>query len=157
MFNPLIQINPVFFRISTTLERKKERKKERKNIIIKSHRHDRFPWFSHNPSLSASGPDWSSKLYQVSVYSWGKQVLVGRLAQVCPCVGVYRRTLLMSSTLLLHQCPIYLVRLDLMVCEMGDKRPNSYQKETKEKAYTKKKRKKADIKDNKQTNKRTKL
>ena len=38
------------------------------------------------------------------------------------CVGVYGRTLLMSSSLLYQQCPAYCVRLIWMFFEMGGKR-----------------------------------
>ena len=47
------------------------------------------------------------------------QVLAGCPAFARPCEGVHRSTLLMSSSLLLQQCPAYLVRLILIVFMMG--------------------------------------
>ena len=43
----------------------------------------------------------------------------------CPCVGFHRRTLLISSSLLLQQCPACLVHLTRMVCEIGGRLPYS--------------------------------
>ena len=37
------------------------------------------------------------------------------------CVGVHKRTSIMSSFLLLQLCSVYLIRLTWMVCEMGGK------------------------------------
>ena len=50
----------------------------------------------------------------------GKFLLVGPHWH-CPCIGVHRRMLLMSSSLLLQQCSICLVCLTSMVFEMGGK------------------------------------
>ena len=52
----------------------------------------------------------SSKLHPASTQSY------------CPCEGVNRKTLLMSSSLLLQLCLAYLIRLIWMVLEIGDNR-----------------------------------
>ena len=46
----------------------------------------------------------SSKLYPVSVHSWCSYVLAGRPTLVCPCVGVHKKTLLVSMSLLFQHC-----------------------------------------------------
>ena len=48
-------------------------------------------------------------------------VLGGQLTLAHPCLGIHRRTSLMSLSLLLHQCPACLLRLTWVVCEMGEK------------------------------------
>ena len=50
----------------------------------------------------------------------------GRPAFARPCEGANRSTSLMSSSLLLHQCPACLVRLILIVFVMGGRWPYSY-------------------------------
>ena len=50
-------------------------------------------------------------------------VFASSLILVCPCVVVHRSTLFMSLSLLLQKCPICLVHLTWMFCEMGDKWP----------------------------------
>ena len=55
----------------------------------------------------------------VSVQSWCRQVLADRQTLSRPCKGPHWRTSLMSSSLLLLQCPACLVRLIRMVFEMG--------------------------------------
>ena len=61
----------------------------------------------------------SSRLHPVSSHSCGMYVWAGRPAFARPCVGVHRSTLLMSSSLLLQQCPACLVRLIWIVFVMG--------------------------------------
>ena len=53
-------------------------------------------------------------------------VRAGRPAFASPYVGVHRRTSLMSSSLLLQQCPACLVRLTLIVFGMGGRWPYSW-------------------------------
>ena len=53
------------------------------------------------------------------------QVLVGHPTLACSCVGVHRRTSLMSLSLILRQYPTCLARLTWMVLEMGGKWPYS--------------------------------
>ena len=70
-------------------------------------------------SLSSMTFSRSSRLYPVFVQNWCRKVLAGLPTPVRLCKGVYRRTSLMSSPLLLQLCPAYLVRLIWMVLEMG--------------------------------------
>ena len=70
-----------------------------------------------SPSFIASGR--SSGLHPVSSYSCCMYVRADRPAFARPCVGVHRSTLLMSSSLLLQQCPACLVRLTWIVFVMG--------------------------------------
>ena len=53
-------------------------------------------------------------------------VRAGRPAFAWPCVGVHRSTSLMSSSLLLQQCPACLVRLTWVVFVMGGRWPYSW-------------------------------
>ena len=53
----------------------------------------------------------SSGLHPVSIYSCCMYVRAGRPAFARPYVGVHRSTSVMSSSLLLQQCPARLVRL----------------------------------------------
>ena len=53
-------------------------------------------------------------------------VLAGRPAFAQPYVEVHRSTSLMSSSMLLQQCPAGLVCLTLIVFEMGDRWPYSW-------------------------------
>ena len=53
-------------------------------------------------------------------------VLAGRPAFARPYVGVHRSTSLMSSSLLLQQCPACLARLTWIVFVMGDRWPYSW-------------------------------
>ena len=64
-------------------------------------------------SFIASGR--SSGLYPISSHSWWMYVRAGRPAFVRPYVGVHKSTSLMSSSLLLQQCPACLVRLTWIV------------------------------------------
>ena len=66
---------------------------------------------TYHPSLSFIALSKAFRLYSVSTQSWCIQVLAGWLTLVCLCVGVYKRTSLISSFLLLQQCPAYFVRL----------------------------------------------
>ena len=52
-------------------------------------------------------------------------VRAGRLAFAQPYVGVHKSTSLMSSSLLLQQCPACLVRLTWIVFVMGGRWPYS--------------------------------
>ena len=79
--------------------------------VIKSYWQHEVLWFnltiySHHPLL-LEGPLNNIQCPQ----SWGKQVFAGQPILVYPCVGVYRRTSLTSSSLLLQQCLAYLVHL----------------------------------------------
>ena len=92
-------------------------------IIIKAYRPHRFHVFFHHSSLLAIAPSWSSRRHQVPTLSWWMLALACRPTFVSPCVGVHRRTLLRSSSLLQQQCSVCLTCLTSMVCEMGRKEP----------------------------------
>ena len=63
----------------------------------------------------------ASRLHPVLAQSCCMSVLAGCPAFACPCVGVHRSMSLMSSFLLLQQCPACLVLLTWIVFVMGDK------------------------------------
>ena len=67
----------------------------------------------------------SSRLHPVSSHSCWMYVRAGRPAFDRPYVGVHRSTSLMSSSLLLQQCPACLVRLTWIVFVMGGRWPYS--------------------------------
>ena len=73
---------------------------------------------SCHSSLHSIAFDWSSRLHPVSAQSCCKSVVVGRLTLARPCEVVNRRTSLISSSLLLQQCPACLVHLTWMVLEI---------------------------------------
>ena len=75
-------------------------------------------------SFIASGR--SSGLHPVSSQSYCTYVRAGRPAFARPYVGVHRSTSLMSSSLLLQQCPECLVRLTWIVFVMGGRWPYSW-------------------------------
>ena len=62
----------------------------------------------------------SSGLHPVSSHICCIYVLAGRPALARPYVGVHRSTSLMGSSLLLHQCPVCVVRLTWIVFVMGE-------------------------------------
>ena len=73
---------------------------------------------SRHFSLSFIAFGWSSRLHPVSLQSCCMYVLAGRPAFSRPYVGVHWSTSLMSSSLLLLQCPACLVRLIWIVFVM---------------------------------------
>ena len=90
--------------------------------FIKSCRQHRYPW----PSLATSPYHSSlfgrsSGLHPVSSHSCCMYVRAGRPAFAWPYAGVHGSTSLMSSSLLLQQCPACLVRLTCIVFVMGGK------------------------------------
>ena len=66
---------------------------------------------SRHSSLSFISLGRSSGQHPVSSHSCWMYVRAGRPAFARPCVGVHKSTSLMSSSLLLQQCPACLVRL----------------------------------------------
>ena len=74
---------------------------------------------SRHFSLSFIASCRSSGLHPVSTYSCCMYVRDGRPAFVWPYAGVHRSTSLISSSLLLQQCPVCLVRLASIVFVMG--------------------------------------
>ena len=74
---------------------------------------------SRHSSLSFIALGRSSGQHPVSSHSCCMYVRAGRPAFARPCVGVHRSTSLMSSSLLLQQCPACLVRLTWIVFVIG--------------------------------------
>ena len=81
---------------------------------------------SHHFSLSFIASGRCSGLQPVSSQSCCMYIRGGRPAYVRPYAGVHRNTSLMSSFLLLQQCPACLVRLTWIVFVMGGKRSYSW-------------------------------
>ena len=77
-------------------------------------------------SLSFIAFGRSSGLHLVSSHSYCMYVRAGRPAFAWPYAGVHRSTSLMSSSLLLQQCPACLVRLTCIVFVMGGRWPYSW-------------------------------
>ena len=81
---------------------------------------------SRHLSLSFIASGSSSGLHPVSPHSCWRYVRPGRPAFARLYVGVHRSTSLMSSSLLLQQCPACLVRLTWRVFVMGGRWPYSW-------------------------------
>ena len=77
-------------------------------------------------SLSFIASGSSSGLHPVSSHSCWMYVRAGRPAFARPYEGVHRSTSLMSSSLLLQQCPACLVHLTRIVFVMGGRLPYSW-------------------------------
>ena len=88
-------------------------------IYISSSCHAASMTLSHHFSLSFIASCRSSGLHPVSSHSCCMYVRAGRPAFAWPYVGVHRSTSLMSSSLLLQQCPACLVHLSWIVFMMG--------------------------------------
>ena len=86
-------------------------------IIIMSCRH---------LSLSFIASGRSSGLHPISSHSCCMYVRAGRPAFARPYAGVHRSTSLMSSSLLLQQCPACLVHLTWIAFVMGSRWPYSW-------------------------------
>ena len=76
---------------------------------------------SRHFSLSFIASGRTSGLHPVSSHSCWMYVRAGRPTFARPYVGVQRSTSLMSSSLLLQQCPACLVRLTYIVFVMGSR------------------------------------
>ena len=81
---------------------------------------------SRHFSLSFIASGRSSGLHPVSSHSCCMYILAGRSALAWPYIGVHRSKSLMSSSLLLQQCPACLVRLTWIVFVMGGRWPYSW-------------------------------
>ena len=81
---------------------------------------------SRHFSLSFIASCRTSGLHSVSSHSCCMYVRAGRPAFAWPYAGVHRSTSLMSSSLLLQQCPACLVRLTCIVFVMGGRWPYSW-------------------------------
>ena len=85
-----------------------------------------FLTFSRHSSLSFIALGRSSGQHPVSSHSCWMYVRAGRPAFARPCVGVHKSTSLMSSSLLLQQCPACPVRLTWIVFVIGGRWPYSW-------------------------------
>ena len=74
---------------------------------------------SRHSSLSFIALGRSSGQHPVSSHSCWMYVRAGRPAFARPCAGIHKSTSLMSSSLLLQQCPACLVRLTWIVFVIG--------------------------------------
>ena len=81
---------------------------------------------SRHFSLSFIASGRSSALHPISSHSCCMYVRAGRSAFARPYVGVHRSTSLMSSSLLLQQCPACLAHLIWIVFVMGSRWPYSW-------------------------------
>ena len=100
-------------------------------LIIHHHHHVVLvAWISltlsRHFSLSFIASDRSSGQHPVYSHSCWMYVCAGRPAFARPCVGVHKSTSLMSSSLLLQQCPACLVRLTWIVFVIGGRWPYSW-------------------------------
>ena len=84
------------------------------------------PTLSRHFSLSFIASGRSFGLHLVSSHSCWIYVQADRPALARPYVGVHRSTLLMSTSLLLQQCPACLARLTWIVFVMGGRWPYSW-------------------------------
>ena len=97
------------------------------------HHHHRFMplarislTLSRHFSLSFIASGRSSGLHPVSSHNCCMYIRAGRPSFARPYVGLHRSTSLMSSSLLLQQCPACLVRLTWIVFVMGGRWPYSW-------------------------------
>ena len=81
---------------------------------------------SRHFSLSFITSGRSSGLHSISSHSCWMYVCAGCPAFAWPYVGVHKSTSLMSSSLLLQQCPACLVRLTWIVFMIGGRWPYSW-------------------------------
>ena len=81
---------------------------------------------SRHSSLSFIALGRSSGQHPVFSHSCWMYVRAGRPAFARPCVGVHKSTSLMSSSLLLRQCPACLVHLTWIVFVIGGSWPYSW-------------------------------
>ena len=102
-------------------------------VLLYHHHHHhlvRLAWISltlsRHFSRSFMASSRSSGLHLVSSHSCCMHILAGCAAFARTYVGVHRSTSLMSSSLLLQQCPVCLVRLALRVFVMGGTWPYTW-------------------------------
>ena len=103
-------------------------------MCVKNHHHHHHvvlvAWISltlsRHFSLSFIASGRSSGQHPLSSHSCWKYVRAGRPAFARPGVGVLKCTSLMSSSLLLQQCPACLVRLTWIVFVIGGRWPYSW-------------------------------
>ena len=95
-------------------------------IYIYHHHHRISLTLSRHFSLSFITSGRSSGLHPVSSHSCCMYVRADHPAFARPYVGVHRSKSLMSTSLLLQQCPACLVRLTCIVFVMGGRWPYSW-------------------------------
>ena len=105
----------------------------RNSLIIICHHHHHvalvariFLTLSRHSSLSFIAVGRSSGQHPISSHSCWMYVRAGHPAFTRPCVGFHKSTSLMSSSLLLQQCPACLVRLTWIVFVIGGRWPYSW-------------------------------
>ena len=116
-----------------------KRKTLRRTLSIQNHKRIYNSYISSSSSCATSTdiPDplsplfpivhrRSSGLHPVSSHSCCMYVRAGRPAFSRPYVRVHRSTSVMSSSLLLQQCPAFLVRLTWIVFVMGGRWPYNW-------------------------------
>ena len=112
---------------------KKKKKKKKKTGQSFNHHHHHGVLvarisltLSRHSSLSFIALGRSSGQHPISSHSCWMYVHAGRPAFARPCVGVHKSTSLMSSSLLLQQCPACLVHLTWIVFVIGGRWPYSW-------------------------------
>ena len=81
---------------------------------------------SRHSALSFIALGRSLGQHPVSSHSCWMYIRAGRPAFARPCLGIHKSTSLMSSSLLLQQCPACLVRLTWIVFVIGGRWPYSW-------------------------------
>ena len=142
--NEETQTNPGYNHFTKTRYRRKISTRScffNKSLVFSKHKYTRiliiscWTWFHHHHhvvlvarisltlsrhfSLSFITSGRSYGQHPVSSHSCWMYVRAGRPAFARPCVGVHKSTSLMSSSLLLQQCPACLVRLTWIVFVIG--------------------------------------
>ena len=125
--------NPAFhvLRIQQTEWNMKRKVRHHRVIYIYHHHHIALVarislTLSRHSSLSFIALGRSLGQHPVSSHSCWMYVRAGRPAFARPCVGIHKSTSLMSSSLLLQQCPACLVRLTWIVFVIGGRWPYSW-------------------------------
>ena len=116
MYESNIYVYELFAFEKKTLYKKVIRDNNKWNHLHHHHHHVMLPaWISvtlsHHSSKSSIAPGRSSRLHPVSAQSCCIWVIAGRPAFSCLCEGAHMSISLLSSSLLLHQCPAFLFRL----------------------------------------------
>ena len=78
-------------------------------------------YFTYNPQIIIQLQNINSFIFKCIVHSVRIQLAIQSPTLVCPCVGVHKEMLLMSSSLFLQQCSVYLTCLTWIICKMGGK------------------------------------
>ena len=121
------------FKLFSKNEKKSKTLIQTTRIYIQDHHHHHIVLaarisltLSRHSSLSFIALGRSSGQQPVSSHSCWMYVRAGRPAFARPCVGIHKSTSLMSSSLLLQQCPACLVRLTWIDFVIGGRCPYSW-------------------------------